>query len=241
MAIDVDGQVEKYADNAPLRALVQFLPAVGGSIDTLLAWRGAEAQRERFDRLITEIRDELESLRNSTPQQINFTGPEATDLFVSASLSATKHRSVVRIKALARIVVRQATESISWDESEEAVRLVDDLAELDILILKQFSQFSAEDIDKEQLYGFSVSKLVPENDGFSDNKDMYNEVRVLEEIILDIPRVLIELSCIRLLNLGLLQDSGAGKLGVQGRTVFLPTALSKWLLGWIERQHVEDV
>ena len=37
-----------YADNIPLRVGIQFIPCLGGSLDTLLSGIGVKVQNERF-------------------------------------------------------------------------------------------------------------------------------------------------------------------------------------------------
>lgn len=51
----VDQAVERYASMDTLRAVVQFVPVVGGAIDTILSGRGSRLQLARLERFVGQF------------------------------------------------------------------------------------------------------------------------------------------------------------------------------------------
>ena len=53
-----------YLEQTTLRAAVQAIPFVGGSLDTLISGKGAKIQRERLEIFLAEFSNRLETVRS---------------------------------------------------------------------------------------------------------------------------------------------------------------------------------
>lgn len=180
---EMDKIALRYHDTPPFRILIQALP-YGGSLDTLLAWRGSKLQQERINRWLLEMERSLGALDSAAVQYSDFETEEGADLLMAAMRAAARHRSHRRIKALADIVVKRAQGFEGWDEAEDAVRVIDDLEDLDLALLLKSSEFY---MDSGAFAGGRVFEMLPNQLSEREQWLQEEEPKKLTDVFPDVP------------------------------------------------------
>lgn len=83
---------QQYADLVVLRASVQAIPYIGGSLDTLLSGRAAQIHLERIDKFINLLAVRLSDLECATA---NLNDEAFADLMLSTLEAVSRTRSVL--------------------------------------------------------------------------------------------------------------------------------------------------
>jgi hypothetical protein len=110
--LDLSGEVasklvkasEVYANNTVLRALVNAIPYVGGSLDVLFAYRGQQIVQERIMGLLEDLSIEMGGVREEVVDRKYLESEEWFDLILRGIGAATKTRDQEKIRLYAKIL-----------------------------------------------------------------------------------------------------------------------------------------
>jgi hypothetical protein len=125
----------RYCDKFPLRAAIQAIPGLGGSLDTMLAGLGANWQYKRLEDFISRLNERLGrleqwgSLSSVDPSESLF------DFMMNTFDQVIRARSEQKRERFANLVANQVVKKREWDEAETACRLIGDLSDIHIKIL----------------------------------------------------------------------------------------------------------
>lgn len=229
-AMPLKGKVEmassKYGDLYPVRAILQAIPYVGGSIDTMLAGPGAGWKVKRLEEFAQRLADQLEQLKLSKDLSFN-SSEEMYDFIVNVMEGVSKTRFTEKLEYFARVTAKQITSPRSWDDADNAQRLLSRLSPTDIHLLIEMSQvpkcFAPFD-------GLRVARLsVPDVD-----EGPLGQGVVLQTLLPDIPATGVRTSCAELFSLGLIQDEGSARYGSPSFEFFVVSESGTWLLDWLQ-------
>jgi hypothetical protein len=97
----IDQCLSWYENQPWLRALVQMVPLGGGSIDTLLAWRGTQLNQQRIDELLANISEKLSDIAEDRLRQETIQSEEFFDVFRTCAETAAHTASKSKRELLA--------------------------------------------------------------------------------------------------------------------------------------------
>jgi hypothetical protein len=213
-----------YADSYSLRAAIQAIPGLGGSLDTMLAGLGARWQMERFEAFISSLDRRLTAVEG--PGRVPALEPSEPlyDFIMEAIEKTIRTRSIEKREAFAAIVERQVRNPGTWDEAESALKLIGDLSELqlEILLLAMKTEPCAPPFEGLRVVAFQRLENGP--------------MVVLPEHFSATPLNALRLACADLVAKGLLRDVGVGRLSMASVTHFALTDEAQWLLDWLRNQ-----
>ncbi len=221
---------ESYNDGTKLRSLVQLIPYVGGSLDTLM---GASGQKRRYNRVIDfllELDCQIKKIQNQLLEKnkekiaVIVNSEEFYDSFLYAVEQSIKTRHKYKKTILAKILANQISQTIEWDDSEMLMRLIAALTINHIQIIKVIMESS---VCEEPFKGFNV--IIVDRKGIPDDWKNIDKIIKLVDIFKDIESDLLKFYCSELVAMGLLKDEGAGRWGTPFMTFFRPTGACKLL------------
>lgn len=124
---------QRYADVVTLRASVQVIPYIGGSLDTLLAGRAIQIQLERVEKFANDLGHRLAAVEIAAA---NLNDEAFADLMLSTFEKVARTRSDQKRSRFAEIITNQVAKPTHWEEPENAVRLLSDLEDIHIEIIE---------------------------------------------------------------------------------------------------------
>jgi uncharacterized protein YjiS (DUF1127 family) len=216
----------RYSESTLLRSLITAIPFVGGSIDVLLSGHGAKFQQQRLESFLIELECEMQKV---APQ--NWLGSldeseELFDLFVLALESVTRSRSTQKRRHFATLL-RLASTYRTWDEADQAAKLLADLSDLHIRILAFAAGASPVGGVWKGLRVFSLENQL---------RRQQDEPLHLPNAMPEIPPPLLHQACADLVGRGLLRDAGVGRFDVTAMQFFRVTDFAEWFLRWIRAE-----
>jgi hypothetical protein len=218
---------QQYADLVVLRASVQAIPYIGGSLDTLLSGRAAQIHLERVEKFISNLADRLAAVEGATA---NLNDEAFADLMLCTFEAVARTRSDQKRSRFAEIITNQVAKPTQWEEPENAVRLLADLEDIHIeIIAAALSAPTAEGA----IAGLRVISLAAKP---IDSEKQNAPVSLLTSL----PRygtAALRMACAELTAKGLLHDEGIGRWDMGSMIYFVPTDLAEWLSGWISQSH----
>lgn len=216
---------EKYSDITALRAAVQLIPYIGGTLDTLIGGEGQKIQQRRIAHLIDELDKRLINIE--APQHA-IANEDLYDLMVSTFERVVKTRSETKRARFAQVVSNEIAHARNIDEAETAVRLVSELDDLHVCVLNTaiHAPFGAGSFGNVRVITITPHNKVPATTATSST--------ALTKIFPNIPEHMLRLICSELASKGLLKDEGIGRFDTQGMEYFVATDLAAWLFTWIE-------
>lgn len=210
---------EQYSDITVIRALIQAIPYVGGSLDTLLSDSGQKFKMQRIESLIADINVRLSDLRIDPVLVSIEQKEEMYDMLLFSFEECARTRSELKRKNFSRIITNQIIRPIDWDKAETILRLLALLNETHINILKQAIEtpiceapfdnlrvVCLEESSKMKHIGISPSSLIIENPNIDSQ--------------------ILKFHCSELISMGLLRDEGIGRLGTTQLTYFVATPMA---------------
>lgn len=217
----------QYCDKFSLRAAIQAIPALGSSLDTMLAGLGAKYQYRRLEHFIFELNERL-----TTVEKLNSIEPseELFDFMMQVFDKVIKSRSEEKRERFANLVANQVVRESNWEEAETACRLLADLTEIHIQVLD--IALKVEPCD-DPYKGERVLTLY-DHKKLSQRKDAGKVPTNLSEYLPSLSSAATEMICSELMARGLLRDIGVGGFG--GGTFmgyFAATEMAQWLMDWI--------
>lgn len=216
-----------YIEKTKLRASIQAIPYVGGSLDTLLSGQGTKYQSERLENFIKDLNkrlQRLEGLNTVEPTENLF------DLMMQVFNEVVKTRSEEKRKCFANIVANQVVNECAWDEAETATRLLSDLTDLHIKILQETLK-APKNIDgvfKDKRV-IILSDVNTEDPNIAVAKPSTN----ISPKFPDVPVAVLKMACSELFARGLLHDEGIGRFDASSMQYFIATEMAQWLMDWI--------
>lgn len=220
---------QQYADQVVLRASIQAIPYIGGSLDTLLSGRAAQLHLERVEKFISDLADRLATVESATA---NLNDEAFADLMLGTFEAVARTRSDQKRSRFAEIITNQVEKPTFWEEPENAVRLLSDLEDIHIeIIAAALSAPKAEGA----FAGLRIISLATKPiDSKKQNAPM--------SLLASFPHygtVALRMACAELTAKGLLHDEGIGRWDTGSMMYFVPTDLAEWLSGWISQSHRE--
>lgn len=216
-----------YADIVSLRASVQAIPYIGGSLDTLLVGRATQIHLERVEKFASDLAHRLAAVE-STAAKLN---DEAfADLMLSTFEAVARTRSDQKRSRFAEIITNQLVKPMPWEEPENAVRLLSDLEDIHIEIIKVALGAPAAE------GAFSGLRVISLDAEPIDSAKQNAPVSLLASF----PRygaAALRMACAELTAKGILHDEGIGRYDMGAMKYFVPTDLAEWLSGWISQAH----
>lgn len=119
--------LEIIAEEPILRALLNAIPGVGGSLNELMAGKGQRIIEERRDNLLRLLAEHLEIVEAEAIRKDYFQTPEGFDLLIKALDSSRRTRSEEKRDLIARILAGAAVDESSEYSPEEYLNLISDL------------------------------------------------------------------------------------------------------------------
>ena len=217
----------RYAEAFPLRSLIQGIPYVGGSLDTILAGLGSRWQYERLSAFLRLLDRRLKAVENAEPTPEVQPSEPLYDFVMQVFDHVLRTRSERKREAFAAIVARQVIEQNSWDDAESAARLASQLSELDIQVLVAASHAPLCESPFDGLRVITASQ-----------KNLGGGVTLLQTLFPGVPERGLQLACAELVARGLLHDEGIGRLSVGAADYFVLTDLGRWLIQWLGESQV---
>jgi len=211
-----------YGDSTSTRSLVLAIPVVGSSIDLVLSKNGQEYVIKRIQMFLEEIQIQLKDIEENT---FKINDEEALfDLFQTVYENVAKSRSKDKIKRFARLVSNCLIHEIDWDEAEAAIRLISDLRDTHINIIKFAVSIPASTHEK-----FNGLRII----SISKKENEFNIPSFRDELS-HLSDAAVKMYCSELISKGLLHDEGIGRVGIGALELLISTELADWLLIKIE-------
>lgn len=217
-----------YCDKFPLRAVIQAIPALGGSLDTMLAGLGAKYQYDRLEKFIAHLNHKIANLQKNCVINDIKPSEELFDFVIQAFENVIKTRSEEKSKRLANIVANQIANPIEWDEAETACRLLNELTDNHIHVL-MFSINANESASFGQRGRLLRISRKDKGASIFEEDSLY-----LNECMPNISDMALRLICTELVSNCLLKDVGIGWGNTVPLTLLSPTELADWFIKWID-------
>jgi len=225
--MEIDKYIEKvsqsYTERTKLRASVQIIPYVGGALDTLISQRAAEIQEERLSSFLSELCTRLSKLEHA--KNIEPSG-ELYDFMCVSFEGVTRTRSREKHLYFASLIKNQVELCSPWEEAETANRLLVDLQEIHLRILKFSISL------KEHGKPFVGRKVFSLTDRFPDEEHL-DTIPKLAQAFPEYSNHVLQMACSELVAKFLLHDTGIGGLGLRSNEFYAPTDTARWFLKWI--------
>lgn len=213
---------EKYADATAARAMVQAIPYVGGSIDTLLAGKGSKIQRQRLEDLLIQLEDRFSKVSVSPA----YDEEDLYDIVMMAMENSIRTRATEKRKIYAQIVARHVVDGMGIEESEMAMRIVADLEVVHLRILGMALAAPPCDEPFSGMRIFTISERAARPGGV-------NQPFLLMDRMPGYPLSVLRNACSELVSKGLLYDEGVGRWDTKAMEYLAPTETAEWLQGWL--------
>lgn len=141
------GQLAKYYQSQPIvQALVNAIPTVGGSLDTLLNTRAQQIAEERAKEFFDELSKDSLELTEEIIQSEDF-----IHRWVITAKAAVNTRMREKIRLFARLLKSSflSDTSITTDEYEEYLSILDELSYREFLVLLILERYEREFLPSE--------------------------------------------------------------------------------------------
>jgi len=96
--------IERYSENAILRASISKIPFIGSPLDIFLTTKAQKIFSDRIINLFDELKYEMTTLENKKVDKDYINSEEFIDLFINAIEAAAKTRSNEKIKLYAKLL-----------------------------------------------------------------------------------------------------------------------------------------
>lgn len=214
-------QVSKvYGDQAFLRAGINVIPFVGGSIDILLSSSGQKFVIRRIENFINELDKQVRLLGEDKINKEFLSTEQGFDIIIKAFGSASRTRQTQKLNLYARIV----RSSLSWgiefeeDEPEIYLRIVEELSVKELRVAK---------------YLFELKEIRRKNpewiDPDVDRKDMKNDILWLSKKYPELNEDELVSSLVRLERTGLIRELVGTYMDYQGGDYLINPMFKKFL------------
>ena len=226
--------IKKSADYEklfPLRAAIQAIPVMGGTIDTMLAGLGARWQAKRLEDFVQKLSSRLSEVEAAQSASVLAPSEPLYDFVRQVFEHVVKTRSEEKRLRFANVVAHQIRTLASWDDAEEAARILSDLSEFDLAVLTTVTQALP---CGEPFAGMRLAIFIPPPERVAMTPPPLD----LPSAFPAAPHRALLLSVSRLISLGLLRDEGIGRWGTKPLNYVVASGLGEWFMRWISDEHV---
>ncbi len=171
---------EVYGDQIIIRAGINAIPFVGGSIDILLSALGQNFVIKRIEHFIAELNSQIALLDSNKINHDFLKSEEGFDLIVKSFNSASRTRQREKINLYAKILKNALTEGKEYEE-EEPEMFLKIIEELSIREFKVATLLFKEKVNMrphESVRTVDALSLAKENSEFSRDELVYILVRL---------------------------------------------------------------
>jgi len=134
--------VEKYSSKTTLRALVNLIPYVGGSIDILLTSRSEKISSARLEKYLQKLKHEFKAIDESKIDYTFLNSEEFYDLVLQTFNSVLKSRSEDKISLYSKILKDSVIGKFKDPlVAEDLINSINDLSLNDIELIKIISKY----------------------------------------------------------------------------------------------------
>lgn len=96
--------IEKYSENALLRASISAIPFIGSPFDIFLATKAQKIVNDRIMNLFNELKEEMSTLESKIVDKEYIDSEEFFDLFIKTIEMTAKTRSKEKVKLYAKLL-----------------------------------------------------------------------------------------------------------------------------------------
>ena len=96
--------IEKYSENALLRASISLIPYIGSPLDIFLTTKAQKIVNDRIMSLFDKLREEMNTLEDRMVDKNYINSEEFIDLFIRTIDTAAKTRNKEKIKLYAKLL-----------------------------------------------------------------------------------------------------------------------------------------
>lgn len=222
---------EKYRDLVALRAAVQAIPYIGGALDTLLSGHAGKIQEERFQSFLVDLDSRLRRLENVGEVEPD---EEFLDFMVIVFDGVLRSKSKEKRARFARIVANQVQTKRDWEEADTAVRLLTELSDIHVAVLREALNAP---VCGPPFEGLRVIALV--------EKPLSHEQRerpiVLTEVLPEYTHLALKMACAELTARALLHDEGIAHWDTGALDYLVPTDLASWFIDWLSDESKTEM
>lgn len=214
---------ERYAETTTLRAAVQAIPFIGGSLDALIGGEGQKIQQRRVAHFISELDARLRKIEDPRSE---LSEEDLFDLMLATFERVAKARSESKRIRFAQVISKQVAAGGTINDAETAIRLIGELEDIHIAVLNTalHAPLAPSPFDGLRIVTIARSPVFG-TDGSTPPK--------LQDVFANYPESMLRLVCSELVAKGLLRDEGIGRWDTKGMEYFVPTELAGWLYTWI--------
>lgn len=205
-----------YNKSSTLKSLTLLIPLLGSAIDFLVGGSGNKYEQRRIDYFLQELTKKLKALEEIN---INCSDEEVIyDTFISTLDRVKQTRSNEKIQFFANIIADSLSQSTQWEEAEALSKLINELTEHHVNILKEALNSEPEHGRKAIYFNEVITD--------SDKNSKYPTLNYLTK-----PALYLYFS--ELISRGLLYDRGVGGLSSGSLDKLEPTELAEWFISKI--------
>lgn len=221
----VQKAAEKYSETTSLRAAIQLIPYIGGSLDAIIGGEGQKIQQRRIEHFISGLDIKLREIETS---RCNPTDEELFDITLLSLEQVVKTRSEHKRTRFAQIIAKQISTGAKFDVAETAIRLVSELEDIHIEILNEamIAPLQPAPFDYLRVVTIAPSPLRTVSGNLPPQ---------LKDSFTDLSDEVLRLICSELVAKGLLKDEGIGRWDTKGMEYFTTTSLTHWLFSWLKK------
>ena len=220
---------DKYGQQTWVRALVQAIPYVGGSLDTLVSAQGQRLREERLNHYVSEIGENVRGLEEKFERLITNSGEETFDLFRSHIENVDRCRSANKRKRFANILLNQVERNANWEEPDTATRILNSITDTHVVILNAICNAK---VCPKPFEGLKITMIeIPQK----KDDSFLQEFLILAQAFPSVPSSQLRLIVTELVSAGLVKDEGVGRWGATAMEKFSPLPTATWFISWIER------
>lgn len=209
-----------YADQTLVRAAINAIPFIGGSLDILLSSSGQNFVIRRIEKFISELNNQLGQLEKSKVNHDFLETEEGFDLAIKAFNSASKTRQNEKLKLYAKIVKSALTEGKEYqeDDPELYLQIVEELSVKELRVAKCLYELK------------EVKNKNPEQDNPNDKQDgMTNDAWWLSKQYPEFEKDELVSIFVRLERTGLIKELVGSFIGYSGGQYLINPLFKKFI------------
>jgi hypothetical protein len=173
---------EEYAEKTGLRALVNLIPNIGGSLDVLLTSKAQRLSQKRIETLLSELRKQLEEVEESKIDKTFLDSEDWYDLVLQAFEKAIRTRSVEKIQSFSKILTKALTASENREHSESYLDTLAELSETEVRLARLVYEFKDVNIQSKDNRGQPIPNKFLEQCTFIDHNGLQFYMKRLERV-----------------------------------------------------------